>query len=145
MIVKGKIHKVKIHQLPSQEEFEDTKVVIRIRIWKNRQHNGQKDKTIYKSYNKTKDRVTRTPLKTGGELRCSGRVSSSCSTSGTRHIYNISNSIQNKTLNFKYELKFSCRLIKRWLSTTDNPWMSLLISNGFNPWFRDEMSNTVIS
>jgi len=23
---------------------------------------------------KTKDRVTRTPLKTGGELRCSGRV-----------------------------------------------------------------------
>ena len=30
---------------------------------------------------KTKDRITRTPLKTGGELRCSGRVSSSCSTS----------------------------------------------------------------
>ena len=28
-----------------------------------------------------KDRVTRTPLKTGGEIRCSGRVSSSCSTS----------------------------------------------------------------
>jgi hypothetical protein len=26
---------------------------------------------------KAKDRVTRTPLKTGGELRCSGRVSSS--------------------------------------------------------------------
>jgi hypothetical protein len=33
---------------------------------------------------KTKDRVTWTPLKTGGELRCSGKVSSSCSTSGTR-------------------------------------------------------------
>jgi hypothetical protein len=33
---------------------------------------------------KTKDRVTRTPLKTGGKLRCSERVSSSCSTSGTR-------------------------------------------------------------
>jgi hypothetical protein len=30
---------------------------------------------------KTKDRVTRTPLKTGGELMCSRRVSSSCSTS----------------------------------------------------------------
>jgi hypothetical protein len=28
---------------------------------------------------KTKDRATRTPLKTGGELRCSGRVRSSCS------------------------------------------------------------------
>ena len=32
----------------------------------------------------TKDRVTRTPLITGDELRCSGKVSSSCSTSGTR-------------------------------------------------------------
>ena len=29
----------------------------------------------------TKDRVTRTPLKTRSELRCSGRVSSSCSSS----------------------------------------------------------------
>ena len=35
---------------------------------------------------KTKDRVTQTPLKTGGELRCSGRVSSSCSTSDTRRV-----------------------------------------------------------
>jgi hypothetical protein len=34
----------------------------------------------------TKDRVTRTPLKTGGELRGSGRVSSSCSTSGTHRV-----------------------------------------------------------
>ena len=34
----------------------------------------------------TKDRVTRTPLKTGGELRCSGRVSSSCSTSDTARV-----------------------------------------------------------
>jgi hypothetical protein len=32
----------------------------------------------------TKDRVTRTPLKTGSELKRSGRVSSSCSTSDTR-------------------------------------------------------------
>ena len=32
---------------------------------------------------KTKDRVTRTPLKTGGKLRCPGRESSSCSTSGS--------------------------------------------------------------
>ena len=32
---------------------------------------------------KTKDRVTRTPLKTGSKLKCSERVSSSCSTSGT--------------------------------------------------------------
>ena len=43
----------------------------------------QKDKQRSTKHTyKTKDRVTRTPLKTGGELRCSGRVSSSCSTSG---------------------------------------------------------------
>jgi hypothetical protein len=34
---------------------------------------------------KTKDWVTRTPLKPGGELGCSRRASSSCSTSGTHH------------------------------------------------------------
>jgi hypothetical protein len=32
---------------------------------------------------KTKDRATGIPLKTGGELRCSRKVSSSCSTCGT--------------------------------------------------------------
>jgi hypothetical protein len=42
---------------------------------KNRQHNGQKKKTQLdkqrstKHTDKTKDRVTRTPLKTGGEIR----------------------------------------------------------------------------
>jgi len=40
---------------------------------------------------KTKDRVTRTPLNTRGELRCSGRVGSSCSTSGTRRVTLITN------------------------------------------------------
>jgi len=40
--------------------------------------------TIYKTTHKTTDRVTRTPLKTGSELRCFERGSSSCSTSGTR-------------------------------------------------------------
>jgi hypothetical protein len=41
-----------------------------------------KDKQRYtKHTHKTKDRVTRTPLKTGhGKLKCSGRVGSSCST-----------------------------------------------------------------
>ena len=44
----------------------------------------QKDKQRSTKHTyKTKDHVTRTPLKTGGELRCSGRVSSSCSTSDT--------------------------------------------------------------
>ena len=40
-----------------------------------------------KHTHRTKDRATRTPLKTGDELRCSGRVRSSCSTSGTRRVY----------------------------------------------------------
>ena len=76
------------------EEFEDTKGAIRIRISKkNRQHNGQKKKDKDKQGSTkhaytSKDRVTRTPLKTGGELRCSGRVDSSCSTRDTRRVAN---------------------------------------------------------
>jgi hypothetical protein len=42
---------------------------------------------------KIKDRETRTPLKTGGELRCSGRVSSSCSTIGTRCVNIVTNPV----------------------------------------------------
>ena len=59
-----------------EEEFEDTKGVIRIRISKKeRQHNGQKNKQRSTKHTyKTKNRLTRTPLKTRGELRCSGRV-----------------------------------------------------------------------
>jgi len=59
---------------------------------KDLQYNGQtkKDKRtnndLQNITQKTKDRVTRTPLKTGGELGCSGWVSSSCSTRGTRRI-----------------------------------------------------------
>jgi hypothetical protein len=54
--------------LPIIEEFEDTKGAIIIRISKkNRQHNGQNNKYKQRStkhIHKTKDRVTRTPLKT---------------------------------------------------------------------------------
>ena len=60
--------------------FEDSKGVIRIRkSSKNRQHNGQMKKDKQRSTrhtHKTKDRVTQTPLKTMGELGCSGRVGS---------------------------------------------------------------------
>ncbi len=46
---------------------------------------GQKNKQrSTKHTHKTEDWVTRIPLKTGGEHRCSRRVSSSSSTSGTR-------------------------------------------------------------
>jgi len=76
------------------------KGVIRISVSKkNRQHNGQKNKVqkdkqrSTKHTYKTKDRVTRTPLNSGGELRCSGRVSSSCSTSGTRRVNLVTNPV----------------------------------------------------
>ena len=55
---------------------------------------GTKDKQWSTKHTyKIKDRVTRTPLKTGGELRCSGRISSSCSTSGTRHVNLVTNPV----------------------------------------------------
>jgi len=56
--------------------------------WSKEKVQQDKQRSTKHTY-KTKDRVTRTPLKTGGELRCSGRVSGSfCSTSGTRGILN---------------------------------------------------------
>ena len=95
-----------------QEEFEDTKGVIRIRISKNRQLNdqkkkGQKDKqrsTIHT--HKTKDRVIGTPLKTGCELGCSGRVGSFCSTSGNpNQDGNYATSSTYDTTQYKYIIK----------------------------------------
>jgi hypothetical protein len=50
----------------------------------------QKDKQrSTKHTHKSKDRVTRTE----GELRCSGRVSSSCSTSDTRRVNLVTNPV----------------------------------------------------
>ena len=75
-----------------QEEFEDTKAVIRIRKSKKiRQHNDQKNKQrSTKHTHKTKDRLTRTPLTTergGGGTQVLRKCSNSCSTSGTGHVY----------------------------------------------------------
>ena len=82
------------------EKFEDTKVVISICISKkdrqhngqkkNRQHNGQKKKDKQKS---TKDRVKRTLIKIWGELRCTGRVGSYLSTSGTCCVNLVTNPV----------------------------------------------------
>ena len=61
-----------------QEEFEVTKRVLKIlKSKKDRQYNGQKKKDKQRSTkhtHKTKDRGTRTPLKTGGELNESCRL-----------------------------------------------------------------------
>ena len=56
--------------------------------------NVQKDKQRSTKHTyKTKDRVTRTPLKTGGELMCSGRVRSLCSTRDTRRVNLVTNPV----------------------------------------------------
>jgi len=77
-----------------QEEFEDTKEVIGIRMSKkDRQHNGQMKKDKQRSSkhtHRTKYRVKRTPLK---KFMCSGRLSSSCSTSGTRCVNLVTNPV----------------------------------------------------
>ena len=77
------------------EELGDTKGGIRIsKSKKNRQHNGQKKKDKQRSTkhtHKTNDPVTRILIRAGVELRCSGRVSSSCSTSGTRRVNLVTN------------------------------------------------------
>ena len=78
ILFKSSFHELTIMS-GDQEEFEDTKGVIRIRkSKKNRQHNDQKKKDkkdkqrSAKPTHETKNRVTRIPLKTGCELRCSG-------------------------------------------------------------------------
>ena len=64
-----------------EEEFEETKVVIRSRTSKDRQRNDHKkdertNNEVQNTTQETKDRATRTPPNTGGELMCSGRVNS---------------------------------------------------------------------
>jgi hypothetical protein len=81
----------------TREKFEDTKGVIRMSK-KDRQHNGQKKSThndLQNNTHKTKDRVTRTPLSTEGELRRSGRVGSSCSTSDTHRVTLVTNPVMS--------------------------------------------------
>jgi hypothetical protein len=57
-------------------------------------HGIQKDKQKSGKHTyQTKDRVTRTPLKTVGEFRCSGTVGSSCSTSGIRRVNLVTNPV----------------------------------------------------
>ena len=55
----------------------------------------QKDKQRSTKHTyKTKDRVTRTPLKNEGELRCSGRLNSSCFSSGTSFVTKLDDIVQ---------------------------------------------------
>ena len=88
MVVGKKSLKIpKGNQNPYIEEEQTTQ-------WRKEKVQKGKQRSTKHTY-KTKDRVTRTPLKTGGELRYSGRVSSSRSTSGTRRV----NLVMNTTFN----------------------------------------------
>ena len=73
------------NQNPYIEEEQTTQ-------WPNEKVQKDKQRSTKHTY-KTKDRVTRTPLKTGGELMCSGRLSSSYSTSGTRRVNLVTNPV----------------------------------------------------
>ena len=73
------------NQNPYIEEEQKTQ-------WSKEKVQKDKQRTRKHTY-KTKDRVTRTPLKTGGELMCSGRVSSSCFTSDTRRVNLVTNPV----------------------------------------------------
>ena len=83
-----------------KKEFEDTKVVVRIRkSRKDRQNNGQKKKDnrtnndLQNITHRTKDRATPPPFETGGELKCSERVGIACSNSATRRVTLVTNPV----------------------------------------------------
>ena len=68
----------KCNKSPYIEEEQTTQ-------WPKEKVQKDKQRSTTNTY-KTKDRVSRSPLKAGGELRYSRRVSSSCSTSGIHRV-----------------------------------------------------------
>jgi hypothetical protein len=87
LVVRIKVRRVwryqRGNQIPYIEEEQTT-------YWPKEKVQKDKQRSTKHTY-KSKDRVTRTPLKTGGEIRCSGRVNSSCSTSGNRRVNVVTN------------------------------------------------------
>ena len=76
------------HIVQWRKKEYDYQITRSCKLKRNRKHNGQnimakrKMAKVKTTIYKTKDRATGTPLKTWGELKWSGRVSSSCSTCG---------------------------------------------------------------
>ena len=90
------------HLGPMQEQFQDTKAVMRNRKLKDNQHNDNrtrtKDKgqtTIYKTLHSKLNVEQQEYTNNWGELRCSGSVSCSCSTSGTCRVTLATNPMRN--------------------------------------------------
>jgi hypothetical protein len=66
-------------------------------------------------YGISKDWVTRTPLKTRGELRCFGRVGSFCSTGGTSRVNLVTNPVISHNIRMPRDQKseeISCPLLR---------------------------------
>ena len=96
-----------------------------------------------KHTHKTKYRLTRAPLKPGSELRCSERVSSSCSTSDIRRVNQVINSLINHEWGkdrkvFYFELKYNFQyhissFVRNWQNAFQQsanrktPWKDVLI------------------
>jgi len=88
-----------------KEKFEDTKGAIKSSKYKDGRYNGQKKKNkrtnndlLNNIQKEDKDRATRIPPKTADELRCSGRVSCSWSTSGTHQCTIVTNPVISHVL-----------------------------------------------
>ena len=75
--------------------------------WAKKKVQKDKQRSTKHTY-KSKDRVTQTPLKTGDELRCSRRVSSSCSTSGTRRVNLVTNPVISREWGKDQEVFTTC-------------------------------------
>ena len=74
-----------------EEEFEDQNPYIEEEETTQRsKEKGQMDK---QRFTKHTCKSKRTPQKNGGELRCSGRVSTSCSTSDTLRVNLVTNPV----------------------------------------------------
>ena len=84
-----------------------------------RKHNGPLKKGKQRStkhHTKTKDRATGTTLKPGGDLRCTERISCSCSINATCCVTLVTNPV----INHKYRKKSECDYDK-WDKDTDTP------------------------
>ena len=76
-------------KIPNQNPFIEEEQTTQ---WPREKVQKDKQRSTKHTY-KTKDRVAQIPLKTGGELMCSGRVGSSCSTSHTRRVNLVTNPV----------------------------------------------------
>jgi hypothetical protein len=99
-------------------------VTEQITQWSKEKVQKDKQRSTKHTY-KTKDRVTWTPLKIGGELRCSGRVSSSCSTSLYRNPIAIANLVPKM---FTKQLDEQYLRLRQEIIWFQNIWISTIVN-----------------